>query len=90
MDSAVDRLAAGANVWVADPPKTGRMRRRRGIRLTERDLEWLRMLADGQPIKALHQNERKVRARLMAIRRLMKVLTTTQAVAEALRQGAIQ
>ena len=59
-----------------------------GIRLTDRDIEWLQRLANGDSPKELGGSS--VKTRLMKIRVRLGAKTTAHAIAIALRQGAIE
>lgn len=63
-----------------------------GVRLTERDLEWLRLLARGEVIKRLPgmKSAQAAKNRVQTLRRAFKADNVAQLVAEAMRRGLIQ
>ncbi len=59
-----------------------------GIKLMDRDIEWLQRLANGESLKELGGSA--VATRLMKIRRKLGAKTTSHAICIAMRQGAIE
>ena len=59
--------------------------------LHERDILWLRLLSHGTQVKNLPgiRTEQAIKNRLGRIRWFLECVTTTQAVAEAIRRGII-